>query len=48
MLLKMPSVKVWVETPIGLIERGGKCKCFKARLENCFNESRECFMRVNI
>ncbi len=44
----MPSWKAWVERSIGLIKRGRKRKCFKLRLNNCFNENRECFTRSNI
>ncbi len=38
-----------MQRPSGLIKREeAKCKCIRVRFKDYLNESRECFMRVNI
>ncbi len=44
----MPILKAWVERPCGLIERGGRAQALKVRFADLLNESRYCFLTVNI
>ncbi len=37
-----------MERPSGLIKRGGEAQAIQVGLQNCFDESRECFVRANI
>jgi hypothetical protein len=34
-IIKMPSLKSWVQTPSGLIIRGGEAQALECKVENC-------------